>query len=39
MKTTSTILGCITVFFLLIGTLFKMQHWPGAGFALVFGLG
>jgi hypothetical protein len=37
MKTLIKILGSITLFFIAIGTLFKLQHWPGASIMLLIG--
>jgi serine phosphatase RsbU (regulator of sigma subunit) len=31
------ILGWISILFLLMGTLFKLQHWPGANVGMMFG--
>ncbi len=31
MKTVNAILGAIITFFLLLGVMFKIMHWPGAG--------
>ena len=35
MRIVNSIIGGITTFFLLIGVLFKIMHWPGAGILIV----
>ena len=37
MKRTMKITGLLSVLLITIGAVFKMQHWPGAGIALVLG--
>lgn len=39
MKRTLKITGAITIILCLIGSLFKFQHWPGAGVLLLLSLG
>jgi len=38
MKRTLKISGITSIIFILICVIFKTMHWPGAGFAVVFGL-
>lgn len=35
MRVANSIIGGITTFFLLVGVLFKIMHWPGAGVMIV----
>ena len=37
MKTTMKIAGNISLAIILVGTVFKIMHWPGAGYMLAFG--
>lgn len=37
MRTAIRILGFLTLFFIFLGTLFKLQHWPGASIFLILG--
>ena len=37
MKRTVKITGLVAIFMILVGSLFKVQHWPGAGITLVLG--
>jgi hypothetical protein len=39
MKRTMKITGFVTAFLILAGAIFKTMHWPGAGVAIVLGLG
>jgi hypothetical protein len=38
MKQKIYILGVVTAIIILVGTIFKVNHWPGAGYLLIIGL-
>lgn len=39
MKLAIHIIGALSSMLFIVGILFKLQHWPGAGVLLTFGLG